>query len=71
MGNKTYDTTLDCGCMIAHDSGYPDDIQGDSGVMGCYCQYEKNDEEREKLMKKCTESWQEHYKECVECGGAK
>ena len=64
MADKIFDTILECGCMISHDSGYPDEIIGDSGLIGCCADYIKNQDEREKALSLCTHSWEKHYEEC-------
>lgn len=71
MGQKVFDTTLECGCMIAHDSGWPDDIQGDSGLMPCYCEYTEDPKEREKLERIHWESHKKHEEWCEQCGNPK
>jgi len=60
---KTYDTKLACGCMIAHDTGFPESIQGDNGMMPCYAEY-GTDKKAERL---CEESYKKHSEECEQC----
>ena len=61
MASRTYDKTLDCGCMISADGG--------GGVMPCYAEYgnmsKKKDRKQLLLHKISWEKWQKskEYKE--------
>ncbi len=61
MANRTFDRTLDCGCMVSSDGG--------GGLMPCT--YDNDPEQNEKCSKawekwKKTEDYQKHLKEVEE-----
>ena len=53
MSDRTYDITLDCGCMISLDGG--------GGLIPC-CYPEVNNKEDKKQMVKCTKAWNKYRK---------
>ena len=68
MGDRIYDRTLECGCMISSDAG--------GGIMKCYAEYgnmrKKKDREALVLHQRCWDEWmksddyKKHLKECEE-----
>ena len=61
MGDKTYTTILDCGCMIADDTGTTEEPNGDAGCIPCFSEYgNMNDPKDKARWELCKKSWKEY-----------
>ena len=64
---RIYDITLECGCMIANDTGTPDNPNGDGGMIPCYAEEgdmtKKEDRKALELHIKCMKEYLDTFDE--------
>jgi hypothetical protein len=54
MGIRIYNITCSCGCLIAEDTGTPEEPNGDAGMIPCFSDNCKAEEEYfSKRRKRC------------------
>jgi hypothetical protein len=64
MSDKVFNIVLKCGCMIAEDTGTPEEPEGNSGLMPCYAEYgDMNKKEDRLALELHTKCWEEYYQE--------